>query len=147
MARELEKIVGYKRVMLKSDQEPAILDLKNKLKKVVKIDLVMEETLVGDSQSGGMFENAVKRMQGNARTYKLAVEQRLGLHIPEDHPIMSWLIRHSTANDNRFHVGKDGMTALRRLRGRNFRRKIVEFAECVWYLVPKTKGKDKLKSI
>ena len=31
-------------------------------------------------------------------------------------------------------------------KGRNFNRNVAEFGECVWYLKPKTKGKDKLKS-
>ena len=93
-----------------------------------------------------MFENAVKQVQAMARTYKLALEKRLGVEIGEDHPIMPWLIKHGAANKNRLHLGKDGMTAQRRLRGRNFRRSIVEFGECVWYLKPKSKGKDKLKT-
>jgi hypothetical protein len=36
LQREIEKIMGYKKIILRSDQEPAIIDLKNKLKKVIK---------------------------------------------------------------------------------------------------------------
>ena len=36
LLREIEKVMGYKRIVLKSDQEPAILDLKNKVKKLAK---------------------------------------------------------------------------------------------------------------
>ena len=120
LLREIEKVMGYKRIILKSDQEPAILDLKNKVKRLTKVDIMMEETPIGDSQAGGMFENAVKQTQAMARTYKLALEKRLGADIHEDHPIIPWLIRHGVANRNRFHLGKDGMTAQRRLKGEEF---------------------------
>jgi len=85
-------------------------------------------------------------MQAIIRTYKLALEARLGADIPEDHVIMGWLVKHAAANRNRFHIGKDGMTALRRLKGRSFNKKITEFGESVWYLKPKSVGKEKLRT-
>ena len=138
--------MGYKKIILRSDQEPAIIDLKNKLKKVIKIEMIQEETPVGDSQSGGSIENAVKQVQGTTRSYKIALETNLNADMPEEHEIMPWVIKHAAANGNRFHMGKDGMTATRRLKGRNFRKEIAEMGECVWYLIPKSKGKDKLRS-
>ena len=106
----------------------------------------MAETPVGESQSGGMFENAVKQVQSMSRTYKLGLECRLKADIQEGHDIIPWVIRYATGNKNRYHVGRDGMTAQRRLKGRNFRKGICEFGECVWYLRPKSKGIHKLKS-
>ena len=105
---------------------------------------MFEETPGGDSQLGGMHENAVKQVQAMARTYKLALEARLGAEIRECHDIIPWLIRHSAENKNRYHVGRDGMTAHRRLRGRNFRKEICEFGECVWYLTPESGGVNEL---
>ena len=37
-------------------------------------------------------------------------------------------------------MGRDGMTAYRRLKGRNFRREVCEFGECIWYLKPTSRG-------
>ena len=89
------------------------------------------------------IESANKQAQAAVRTIKLALEVRLKCDIPDDHPIMDWLIKHAVANRNRFHVGKDGFTAIRRSKGRNLNRKIVEFGECVWYCKPRSAGKEK----
>ena len=40
-------------------------------------------------------------------------------------------------------MGKDGKTSHERLKGRKFTRKIVKFGENVWYLKPKSRGRDK----
>ena len=80
------------------------------------------------------------------RTIKLTLEGRLGGLIPEDHPIMPWLVKHAAALLNRYKVGNDGLTAHRRARGRPFRKEIVDFGESVWYLKPKSKGKLMLRS-
>ena len=74
------------------------------------------------------------------------MESKIKGEIPEDHPIIAWLVKHAAANLNRFHIGADGMTAHRRLRGRNFKKEMVDFGETVWYLIPKSKGKNKLRS-
>ena len=60
MNRDIGKIMGHNKIILKSDQEPAILDLKNKFKQTGMIKVAMEESPVGDSQSGGSIENAIK---------------------------------------------------------------------------------------
>ena len=50
---------------------------------------------------------------------------------------------HASAHWNMYHIGKDGMTSYRRLKGRNFKKGVVDIGECVWYLKPKSKGKAK----
>ena len=47
--RGIGKLMGHKNTIMRSDQELAIKDLKNKLKKVSVAGVAMEETLVGDS--------------------------------------------------------------------------------------------------
>ena len=96
--RDIEKIIGHKKIVLRSDQEPAIVDLKNKLKKILRCDVIIEETPVGDSKSAGSIENANKQIQAIVRTYKLALEARLKCEIPEDHVIIGWLVKHAAAN-------------------------------------------------
>ena len=84
----------------------------------------MEETPVGDSKSAGSMENWSKQVQGLIRTYILAVEARLGASVPEDHPIIPWIVKHSAANINSFQVGEDGFTSHRRLRGGILKRRL-----------------------
>ena len=55
--------LGYKRLILKSDQERSIKALKDAVKeRMMDIELVLEESPVGEHQSNGEVENAVKRM-------------------------------------------------------------------------------------
>ena len=66
--------------------------------------------------------------------------------IEDNHLAVLWLVPHSAATLNRYVVGTDGKTARQRLRGRGFRTPVAEFGECVWYLRPKSAGKDKLNT-
>ena len=56
------------------------------------------------------------------------------------------MVKHAAANRNRSHMGKDGMMAHRRLKDRSFNKKIIGFGESVWYLKPKSAGKEKIKT-
>ena len=58
--------------------------------------------------------------------------------------ILPWRIRHCADTYNRYQVGADGRMPWQRLKGRKFRRVVVDFGKCVWY--PKSKGVDKLES-
>ena len=57
-------------------------------------------------------------MTGQLRTLKIALEQRVGIKVNEDLPVMEWLLEHSSFLLNKFSVGKDGMTAHERATGR-----------------------------
>ena len=92
MSRDVGRIVGHKGIILRSDQEPAIKDLKEKYERAAPINVAIEETPVGDSKSAGGIENAMKQIQGMIRTYKLAVESRIGGAIarrPRTHTVAS----------------------------------------------------------
>ena len=52
-------------MILKSDQEPALIALKESLKRERDEDIVMEESPVGESASNGIIENAVRNVQGH----------------------------------------------------------------------------------
>ena len=51
---------GYKRIILKSDNEPAIKSLKTKVKEVAKVEIVLEEGKTGDKPSTGAVEVSVR---------------------------------------------------------------------------------------
>ena len=46
-------LLGYKKTVLKSDNEPAIIALKNAIKNEVGIEVIMEEFPVGESEANG----------------------------------------------------------------------------------------------
>ena len=56
--------LGYKKAVMKSDNEPAILLLKDLVRKETDVEVVMEEARVGDHQANRAAENAVKNIQG-----------------------------------------------------------------------------------
>ena len=43
-------------------------------------------------------------------------------------------------------MGPDGKTAYRRLKGKNFKQQYVKIGEAIWFLKPRTKGKNKGES-
>ena len=53
---------------------------------------VPEESAPGESQSNGAAERAVRSLEDQIRTMKLALEARLSCQIPTDHIIMRWLV-------------------------------------------------------
>ena len=109
-------MLGYRRIILKSDQEPAILALKNEIRKNIKEEVVFEESPVGESQSNGMIERAVRDVKAQIRTMKEALDARYGIRIGNEIHAMAWLPRHAAATISRYRVGEDGKTAYARMK-------------------------------
>ena len=51
-------------VVFRSDSEPALLALKEAVRKEIDVELIEEEVPVGDHRANGLAENAVKSAQG-----------------------------------------------------------------------------------
>jgi hypothetical protein len=134
--------MGYRRVILKSDQEPSIMALKAAVKRELESEVSFEESPVGEHQSNGAVENAVKRVQGQVRTMRDALESRIGERIKGEDNVFTWMVRHAAASMNRYQVGEDGKTAHERMRGRRFRRDVTEFGESVMYIRAESVGTD-----
>ena len=135
--------MGYKRIVLKSDQEPAIKTLKEAVKRAWDGEIVMEESPVAEHQSNGRVERAVQTIQGMVRTFRDALESRYGIRLTGKDNVIPWMVMHAACVISNFAVGKDGRTAVERLKGKIFSKPQLEFGECVTFLRPKTLGKDK----
>ena len=96
-----------------------------------------ERSMPGESPSNGIAERAVQQLEDQVRTMKLALEARLKVRIPMDHPIMAWMVEHASHLLTKYHVGPDGRTGFGRLHGKEVRERICEFGERVLYYVPK----------
>ena len=127
--------LGFTRMMLRSDNEPAIVAL---LKESLKEMRIQNEDLeqIGeehpperDPQANGAIENAVGAFKGLMRTQVLALESRLGHRIPPEHPIVAWLAQHATFGLTTRIKGDDGKTAYERVRMRPFSTRMLEFGE------------------
>lgn len=137
--------LGHKDIVLKTDQEPDIIALKNAIKGRSTLNIVPEHSPKYESSSNGAVENAIRTVQDQIRTMKDALESRIGVRLEKDENILAWLIVHAAETINRYHISPSrGYTSYEKLKGRRFRREVAEFGEYVLYKVPGKKGKDKL---
>ena len=107
--------LGHSRVTIRSDNEPAIVQLvaaTANLLKLEGVDVVCEGSIPYDPQSNRAAESAVRLMKGGLRTTQLGLERELCAHIPVGHPIVAWMVRHAAMLRNIFVVGDDGKTPL-----------------------------------
>ncbi len=72
VVRRFVEQVGYNKAILKSDNEPAILALKEAVRRVTSVEIVMEEVFVGDHQANGIAENSVKNARVNSGCGRLS---------------------------------------------------------------------------
>ena len=68
------RALGYTKVIVKSDQEPAILNLKEGVDNENSCEVVMEESPGYDSKGNGEIERAVQMVQEKFRAVKDGVE-------------------------------------------------------------------------
>ena len=142
------KWLGYQRISLRSDNEPAILNLlkhaasEARLQMVDLQQLTEEHPNVYDSSGNGEIEVAVKQLTGVLRTNKLDLERRLGMVVPQDHPVMTWLVECSAWMVTIRTRGVDGLTAYQRVRGRDYTKRVVPFGELVLVHLP-AKGPER----
>ena len=68
--------LGYKKVTLCSDQEPAILDLIEGVIAARKEPTIPQNSPVGESQANGLVERAVRSVKDQVRTLRLALQKR-----------------------------------------------------------------------
>ena len=66
------ELLGHRKIMFKSDQEPAIVALQKEVN-VRRPGVALENSLVGESETNGLVENAIQRVTGMVRTIKSAL--------------------------------------------------------------------------
>ena len=106
------------KVLLKTDNEPALVDLRAGVAEKLGLQAVPEFPPAHEPESNGMVENGVKQAKGMIRTLMLALEGRSEGEIPVDHPVMLWLVEHSVELITKHLVGHDGKSAYARLFGK-----------------------------
>ena len=144
MVRDLHRLGAHGKVVLKSDQEPAIVDV---LRDVAKMRgdgrTVLEHSPVYSSKSNGFIERAVQSFEKTVRTHKLALEDKVKAKVSVKHPIFAWLVEFAADLYNKHQVGRDGKTAMQRLRGKSCIQSSVEFGSAVMFrVVGKVNGGD-----
>jgi len=86
------KFLGYNNLLLKSDNEPAILALLRDTLKAIRIDVDAakeEHPTPYDSLANGSVENGIRNLKGIIRTLRCCLEARIGKRFPVDHPAIA----------------------------------------------------------
>ena len=72
-------------------------------------------------------------MKGHVRTCKIALEHKIGMEIPETHPLLSWLVYYACQAYNRYHLGPDGRSPRERVLGRRVPGPVACFSESIYW--------------
>ena len=113
--------LGYRRITIKSDNEPSLLAFLRALRRHLGVEMVEaspETSCEYDPSSNGSAECGVGVAKGMINTACSALEERLGVNIPDNHPLHTWLCQYGGAMQRRYTVGDDGRTAFERVHGR-----------------------------
>ena len=120
-------------IILKADGEKSIIAVRDALARYHGGKVVPEGPPKGESQSNGAVEEAGKTVREFVRVLKEHLEYYANMQLKCDDVITLWMIRWSAMLCSRYLVGKDGLTAYERRRGRKCRVPVVAFGEKVWY--------------
>ncbi|CAJ1372050.1 unnamed protein product [Effrenium voratum] len=138
------RILGYPKAVLKSDTEPSIVALRTEVQKKLP-HLSAENATKGESQSNAQAESMVGKIQGQARTMRSALEASYQCVFGPRHPAFAWLIGYAGTLWSRFQRGVDGRTGYERSTGKQWRQRLPQFGECIWYQPLKESGTRKKK--
>ena len=129
-------------VRIKSDQEPAIVDVQRAvIAKRGNAPTIPVNSPVGDSQSNGRVENAIKKVRNMVKTILSSLESRWGIRVARDHPVYPWVFEWAADLMTRYaHVGDLGKTAVQLIRGSKSSRNIAQFGEKILYKPLKLSG-------
>ena len=119
-------------VRFKSDQEPAIVDVQRAvIAKRGNALTIPVNSPVGDSQSSGRLDNAIKKVRNMVKTILSSLESRWGVRVARDHPVYPWVFEWAADLMTRYaHVGDLGKTAVQLIRGSR-REDLVQSAETI----------------
>ena len=107
---------------------------------------VPELTHPGESQSNGLAERAVQSIEGSISTHLAALQAHIKIPIPANHPLLAWIIHHSSYLLNKYQLGADGHTAWGRLHGTETREHVCEFGETYCGLCPSASEANSIRN-
>ena len=119
-------------ILLKSDQEPAILYLIDDVSTSrTGAKTLAEQAPKRSKGSNGVVERAVQSVEVFLRTLKSALDERMGVKINTKHPVLTWMCEYASYMMNRLEVSADGRTAYERNKGKKATVLGLEFGEKV----------------
>ena len=126
--------LGLARCVLQADGEPAqrtfVKDVIEEAARVSNIGVAQAHSPAYDHKANGDVERAVREVKNQVRVLHSSLVRNVG-KIPTAKPIFEWLVEWAGELISGALVSRDGMTAVRRLRGKDWAPKIAEFGEQV----------------
>ena len=110
VAQEIDDL-GYKDVILQSDTEASIKDVRRAIKENRTHGTQERDAPKGDSKSNGSIERGVQSVEGQIRALKMQLERRIQKKMEPEDDVLHWLVEYAGLLLTRVHKGKDGMTA------------------------------------
>ena len=117
------------RIQVKTDQEPAIVNLQEEVRELRRGKTICTNSPVGESECNGRAENAVRQVQVKVRTFRAAMEAKTTIKLDMSRPFTTWLIRWVGEVLTKYSVGGDGKTPWQRRRGEACDKPIVPIGE------------------
>ncbi len=125
---------GFKDIVLKSDQEQAIVALGRAVKDGRRDKTQLINVPWCSHASMGAVERMNQTLAGQIRTLRHVLQGRFGQRTPASHPVMPWVVLHAACLVTRFTVRSPGHTAYEAIRG--YRSELVELGERVFAKKP-----------
>ena len=120
--------IGRKRIVIRSDNEPAVKALVQAVAVHRQDETVMEEIPVKSSQSIGSNEHNHFLVRGMARALRIDMEKRFGGNFPVPHAVYSWILRQGWRQGWLHILPED--------KGRIYNGEVCDLFECVLFKVP-----------
>ena len=141
--------LGHSKLVLRSDNEPAIQKLLSETLKTLKVDglnqVVESHPPAYDPSSNGAIEVACKGVGGMLRTLKSDLEDRLGYRVPVSHPMFAWMTEHAPWLMTIRPRLDNGRSPHHLARGTRFTRELLCFAEMCHFKLPPSKLSGQLE--
>ena len=124
----------YKTSAMKSDQEDAMRAFQQRVQKAVNCEMVFTKSRKYDSKADGEVGKGIQEVEGQVRTLKLHLENRIGKVVPPNHHVIHWTVEYALETINGFRIVRKESTARELFRGKHEIRRMAEFGESVYYL-------------
>jgi hypothetical protein len=132
-------------IVVKTDQEPAIVAPTTEIARLRSGQhvgrMIMESSVKGDSQSNGMIERAVQRVEGMVRVMRSAFQENYKIELDVQDAIWPWFIEYGSYILNRMEVGKDRKPSYERIKGKMAHINGIQFGEGIQWKRKPSLGK------
>ena len=138
--------MGYAgvKITVKSDGEPAIVALVEALAVARKAETVPVRSPARESKCNGKVEREVRTSRGQFVAMKDHVETMLGMELPANGAVPTWLVMHAAQTLNCYKVLETGRTPCELVTGHRPKAVAVPFGEKVHFLKAQSKTIKKL---